>query len=75
LKSTKLFTQAFGGIADAYVELEEFENLEGCEKFYDRSSKDEEWTKIDQEFMLLIDPCYPFDNHMELCDISTKNLK
>ena len=56
LKSTKLFTQTFGGIAGAYVELAEFDSFAECEKFYDRLSRDEGWAKIDQEFMLLIDP-------------------
>jgi len=56
LKSTKLFKQTFGGIAGAYVELAEFDNLKDCEKFYGRLSEDEGWTKIDQEFMLLIEP-------------------
>jgi len=56
LKSTKLFTQTYGGTTGAYVELAEFDSLADCEKFYARLSKDEEWAKIDQEFMLLIDP-------------------
>jgi len=56
LKSIKLFTQTFGGIYGAYVELVEYENLADYEKLIVRILKDEGFMKIFQELMLLMEP-------------------
>ena len=56
LKSIKLFTQTFGGIYGAYVELVEYESLTDYEKLIVRILKDEGFMKIFQELMLLMEP-------------------
>jgi len=56
LKSIKLFTQTFGGIYGAYVELVEYESLTDYEKLIVRVFKDEGFMKIFQELMLLMEP-------------------
>lgn len=58
LKSLKLFTQTFGGISSAYVEMWEFDGLADWEKWFMRVMKDEEIMKIYQEFLLLIDSAH-----------------
>lgn len=55
MKSWKLFTQTFGSISDAYVELIEYDSLADREKWHTRSLKDKEFMKIRQEAMTLID--------------------
>ena len=54
MKSFKIFTQMFG--AGAYVLMWEYDSLADFEKVFTRMSKDEEWMKLNQEMMLLIDP-------------------
>jgi len=56
LKSFKLFTQTFGGISGAYVELVEYNSLADYEKLIAKISKDKGFMKMLQEFILLIDP-------------------
>ena len=56
LKLLKLYTQTFGGISGAQIELLEFDSLAGYENLMARVMKDEEMKKIHVEFMLLIDP-------------------
>lgn len=55
MKSWKLFTQTFGGIFGAYVELIEFDSLAEREKCYTRLLKDKEFSRMYQEFMTHID--------------------
>lgn len=55
VKSLKLFTQMFGGLAGAYIEMWEFDNMADLEKCWKREGKDEGFTKLHQEFILLID--------------------
>ena len=56
VKSLNLFTQMFGGVAGAYIEMWEFDNMADLEKCWAREHKDEGFMKIHQEFILLIDP-------------------
>ncbi len=56
LKSMRFLTQTFGGISGAYVELAEFESLADLAACLARTSKDEEYRKIDEEWMSLLDP-------------------
>ena len=56
LKSFKVFTQTFGGIAGSYVELLEYDSFADYEKVQARLLKDKEYMEILQEFMLVIDP-------------------
>jgi len=56
LKSMRFFTQTFGGISGAYVEMAEFESLADLSACLARTSKDEGYRKINQEWMSLIDP-------------------
>jgi len=55
-KSWKLFVQMFGGITHAYIEMWEFDNMADAEKCFANMQKDERFTKMVQEFTLLIDP-------------------
>jgi len=55
MKSLKLFTQTFGSISGAYVEMVEFDSLADHEKFHAKSKKDERYMKLYQEAMTLID--------------------
>lgn len=56
VKSFKLFHQMFGGLAGAYIEMWEFDDLTELEKCWKKESKDEGFMKIHQDFTLLIDP-------------------
>lgn len=56
MKPFKLFSQMFGGITGAYVAMEEFDNMADAEKFHARFFKDEEFIKLYQEFVRLIEP-------------------
>jgi len=56
LKSLKLFTQTFGGIYGAYVELGEYNSLADYEKLQARIMKDKGYAKLLQEFLLIVDP-------------------
>ena len=56
IKSMKLYTQMFGGISGAKIELVEFDNLAGYENLMARVMKDEEMMKMHVEFMALVDP-------------------
>jgi len=55
VKSVKLYTQMFGGISGAYVELLEFDSLADHEKLHDRIFKDKEFMKLYQEIMPLFE--------------------
>jgi len=55
LKSIKLFTQTFGGVYGAYVELVEYNSLADYEKLISRILKDEGFMKLFQEIMLLME--------------------
>jgi len=55
MKSWKLFTQTFGSISGAYVELVEYDSLAEYEKCHARLLKDKEFMKLYQEAMTLID--------------------
>jgi len=56
IKSYKIFTQTFGGIYGAYVELVEYDSLADYERSNKRMQKDEALTKMNKEFMSLIEP-------------------
>jgi len=56
IKSLKIFTQTFGGIYGAYVELVEYDSLADYERSNKRMQKDEALAKMNKEFMLLIEP-------------------
>jgi hypothetical protein len=56
IKSVKIFTQTFGGMYGAYVELVEYDSLADYERSSKRMQKDEALAKMDKEFMLLIEP-------------------
>jgi len=56
IKSYKIFTQTFGGISGAYVELVEFDSLADYERSDKRMQKDEALAKMIKEFMLLVEP-------------------
>ncbi len=50
IKSLKLYSQVFGGISGAYVEMVEFENLTDQETLQKRLLQNEEAKKLFQEF-------------------------
>ena len=56
LKSFKIFTQTFGGIAGSYVELLEYDSFADYEKVQARLLKDKEYMEILREFMLVVEP-------------------
>lgn len=56
VRSLKLFTQMFGGIAGTYIEMWEFDSMADLEKCWKREDKDEGFMKIHQQFLQLIDP-------------------
>ena len=56
LRSWKLFAQTFGSLADAYIAMEEYDNMADLEKCVTRIFKDEGFMKIWQELMLLVEP-------------------
>ena len=56
VRSLKIFTQTFGGIYGAYVELVEFDSLADYERSSKRMQKDEAFVKMNKEFMSLIEP-------------------
>jgi hypothetical protein len=56
VRSLKLFTQVFGGIAGTNIELWEFDSMTDIEKCWKREDKDEGFMKIHQQFLQLIDP-------------------
>ncbi|HYB68461.1 MAG TPA: hypothetical protein VEC97_02850 [Candidatus Acidoferrales bacterium] len=55
VKSLKLYTQMFGGISGAYVELLEFESLTDQETLEKKLVKNEEAKKLLQEFIMFRD--------------------
>jgi len=55
MKSWKLFTQTFGTISGAYVELVEYNSLAEHEKCHTRLLKDKGFMKLYEEAMTLID--------------------
>lgn len=56
VKSLKFYAQTFGGVAGSCVEMSEYESLADYETVQTRMYKDKEALKLNQEFMLLIDP-------------------
>lgn len=46
----------FGGITGAYDAMEEFDNTADAEEFHTRFFEGEEFIKLHQEFMRLIEP-------------------
>jgi hypothetical protein len=55
-KSTKIFTQVFGGTFGALVVMSEYDSLADWEKDYATMMQDETQMKVMQEFMALIVP-------------------
>jgi len=55
LKSWRLLQQEYGGIADLYIEMWEFESLQEMEKCNTRIFKNKEMKRIQAEFYTLID--------------------
>ena len=55
LKSWKLLQQEYGGIANLYIEMWEFENLPEMEKCNARIFENNEMKRIQSEFQALID--------------------
>jgi len=56
VKSFRLFRQTFGGLAGAYIEMWEFNNMAELEKCWTRENKDEGFMRIHEGFLRLIDP-------------------
>jgi hypothetical protein len=56
MKSKRIFSQMFGGIAGGYVELNEFDSLADAEKYITRMDKDEGYMKLYQEALQLVVP-------------------
>ena len=55
VKSFKAFTQVFGGISGAHIDVWEYESLADLAGAYSRMSKDKEFMKLQEEFTLLIE--------------------
>jgi len=55
MKSWKLFTQTFGSISGAYVEMVEYDSLAEHEKCHARLLKNKEYMKLYQDAIALID--------------------
>jgi hypothetical protein len=53
VESYKMFSQMLGGNWGGYVEIWEFENLAGLEKFFNKIMKSEYMTKLAPEFASL----------------------
>jgi len=62
LKSIKTFTQTIGGTSGAYIQIAEYASLADYEKLSKRLLKDAVSTKLNTEFMLVIDPATLTDN-------------
>lgn len=62
MKSTKTFTQTFGGTPGAYASLTEYASLADFEKLSKKMLKDAVCMKLNTEFMLTIDPATLTDN-------------
>ena len=56
MKSKRIFSQMFGGVAGGYVELNEFDSLADAEKYIARTDKDEGFMKLLQEALQLVVP-------------------
>ena len=56
VKSFKVFSQMFGGAANGFVELVEYDSLADYEKLHERLQKDSGYVKLIQEFLQLVDP-------------------
>lgn len=56
VKSFKAFTQVFGGVSGAHVDMWEYKSLADAEKASARMSENKEFMKLQREFALLIDP-------------------
>jgi hypothetical protein len=55
-KSTKIFTQVFGGTFGAYVGMSEYDSIADWEKEYANMMQDETYMKLFQEAMAVIVP-------------------
>ena len=55
-KSTKIFTQVFGGTFGGYVGMSEYDSIADWEKEYATMMQDETYKKFHQEAMALIVP-------------------
>jgi len=55
VKSLKVFSQMFGGIAGGYIQLWEFDSLADLEKSFAKMFNDKGFTEIKQEFNRLIE--------------------
>ena len=55
-KSTKIFTQVFGGTFGAYVGMSEYDSIADWEKEYATMMQDETQLKLFQEFQTFIVP-------------------
>jgi hypothetical protein len=55
-KSTKIFTQVFGGNFGAFVSMSEYDSIADWEKEYAIMMQDEEYMKLFQESMAFIVP-------------------
>jgi hypothetical protein len=55
-KSTKIFTQVFGGTFGAYVGMSEYDSIADWEKEYATMMQDETYMKLMQEAMALMVP-------------------
>ena len=62
MKSKRLFSQMFGGVAGGYVELNEFDSLADAETYFARTAKDEGFMKLYQEALQLVVPATYFLN-------------
>jgi heme-degrading monooxygenase HmoA len=56
MKSRRIFSQMFGGVAGKYVELNEFDSLAEAEKYFARTAKDEGFIKLYKEALQLVVP-------------------
>lgn len=56
MKSKRIFSQMFGGVAGGYVELNEFDSLADAETYIARTAKDEGFMKLYQEALQLVVP-------------------
>lgn len=56
LKSWKLLKQAYGGVADMYIEMWEYESLAEMERISDQIFADEGMKRIGKGFHKLVEP-------------------
>ena len=56
LKSSRLFTQAFGETYGKHIEMHEFDSIANYERYMEKASKNKEHSKIFENQMLLFVP-------------------